>query len=322
MHYIFIVKIFTQIHYLKFNQRQTKVKNGGSCLHEHKACVITMCMTDKLQRESLQIATWNCNILPRLAEFFAQNAATRAQYIADFLKMHMSGFDIIALQELFDSKHRAYIAEALQNCGYGVVTADKASESWGSGLLLAIKKTLSIQRIQFTPFKKRAMEDIFVRKGILNVQCTLPYSKLPVVISNLHMQPYKNRWAVRARHAQMQQLAEAIKQFQQPHIVAGDFNICRIKSPNEFADLLTHTGLSDLTLDKTCKPISSIAHPNKPKATKGTQPDHIFIKNPAGLLLPQKYWITNYEEWYGARFISDHLPVCAKLGVQYTIYPY
>lgn len=172
------------------------------------------------------------------------------------------GYDVACLQELFDERQRAAMAQQFTAAGYNVIAKADDGDVFheDSGLFIASKHPLHA-KWQFNEYGEKAGSDAFADKGILG--CLILLDKATYGCSNLrlfntHLQASSDRADVRASQIRQARrfVARCLKQA--PHddtaaILCGDLNV--IEDSSEYSRLLA--GL------RTARDLLRVKHPDR-----------------------------------------------------------
>jgi len=276
------------------------------------------------KRGNIRILSWNINCLPRIATVVARKPHDRVLGILNHLSRMQANIDIIVLQEVFRPDVRELLQKRLLDWQLCTINHPRcAFYEYGSGLFVAYRRSvvehISAEFYKF-PLPSRAMEDLFVRKGVLVVKCGINNNNMLAtdrfVLLATHMQAYDYKWCKYARSKQLGLLKDISRQYNDYHrIIVGDFNIDAYNQQNpEYMHMLDILNAQDCIPSDKNK-ISSISHPDKSKkAANKRRPDGILFvsssQNKAQVSTQGE--ILDYRE-YTDKFLTDHLPVHANI---------
>lgn len=183
------------------------------------------------RRESLRVITYNTQFLPGVASHF--NKRGHPSYRSKAIGKAVTGFDIIGLNELFDTPRRRELLAEIQNAwgdNYHVVTAPDSQRSFlgiDSGLaIISRKRVVESHSIPFgngsSVMQYGLVADGLASKGILHARIAIRDSQLlDVVVTHLEAKDAS------IRERQYDLLSEAIRRYgddRQPLLLLGDLN--------------------------------------------------------------------------------------------------
>ncbi|MBX3252117.1 MAG: endonuclease/exonuclease/phosphatase family protein [Myxococcales bacterium] len=193
----------------------------------------------------LRALTWNVMLLPRAAKLgipprgcvhgwwenrWAHPDLVRASAIAD--RLATSRWDLIALQEVFDTRARQLIAARLEDAGFEVFVPPHREKRGHHGLLLASRHPIG--RASFESFRRARFPDSISSKGMSATEIEALGVRLLVI--NAHLQSEAIHADVRrAQLAQMHRfVATHLAASSRPTalLVLGDLNVVGEERPD------------------------------------------------------------------------------------------
>lgn len=228
------------------------------------------------------------------------------------------GYDVVVLQETFDSSSDDIIAKS--GYPYGI---QEQNPGWGqvrSGLT-----TLSrwpIIKSGFYPFSHCYSTDCLARKGVLFTRILHPELG-PIDVYNTHYQSMRRSEAAEVRYTQNQAMQRFVFQNNgyYPTILGGDFNL----SPDsgEYQDLQTRLPAFDAFGSKHPEHVGFSMHAGPPGLKPGNSQriDYLFLLKNARYTADVLASELEFAQPVEGLNLSDHLGVSARLRITGPVNP-
>lgn len=284
------------------------------------------------QVETIRIITYNVQFLPGLAS--VKNKRSNPKYRAERIAEEVSEFDIVGLQETFQSKYRKQIlGQVEQNWGGNLQSirspTAKGFFATGGCLLLSRWPIADSNSVVFTNFSKPAdyglRADGFAAKGVIHARIAsvgTPDEHLDVFVTHLESKADDMR---KRQFEELGAFVKSVSERSRPAIVIGDMNTRGAKSfredsESQYSQLVEQLGKAR----PNCELIDvwpylkgdALGGTNKQESHEiGKRIDYLFVLNPPrpnAQLKPISVEVRLFQD-PKVTALSDHNAVAAEL---------
>jgi endonuclease/exonuclease/phosphatase family metal-dependent hydrolase len=245
-----------------------------------------------LPAQGFQLLTWNVGLLRVAGVDLVPRVEERAAGIPGVL-VTMAGegsLDVLVLQEVWEAAHATAVEAALAPLGYRFYRP--AEVSWlglGSGLLVAWREPLELEKARFVAFEGTDGLEAVTRKGFTHVVLRSPAGGPTYDIVAFHLGAQGSTAALRS---QLDQLQAEVGLVEPDHVtlLAGDANAGPGYDEDRYRKLLSTEGFTEapgpgfVTWDRRNPLVRDGLFPNEPSAwidhilSRGLPPEAVALR--------------------------------------------
>lgn len=263
--------------------------------------------------EEINVLSYNVFFRPgpiRPYDYTYERAEKIGEWMAD------SDLDIVAIQEAWNSEAVSTVLEKTAD-SHPYYAADQPPRGekriLSGGLILLSKWPITEKRV--LEFDDCYNDDCYVTKGALHAVVQISENYYLNVV-NTHLESESAPGDLLAREAQIDQLAHFVSEIDEttgPIIIAGDFNIDYLGSPEDYQAMVSTLGVEDYIVEdvstKNCNTEDAVFCE---KPLTSNRLDYIFLKSGENRLSRKEtvhLSLETDEIEGGVRYLSDHRAV-------------
>ncbi|MCG7491079.1 sphingomyelin phosphodiesterase [Vibrio sp. Of14-4] len=303
-----------------FGQRPTELsfKSANTARYDDLYYTITPAKvgeTVEPDENILKVMTYNIWALPVMASHIGDRY--------DIIPEHVSGYDVLALQEVFANGRGAFLRELAKEYPYHTEMLDKKGANIHDGGVIIVSRYPIVNQAQYV-FPDCAGTDCFADKGVNYAEIIKGGKAYHVFATHTASSDTDKAREYRQRQfKQMRSLAQSLDIPSHETVVySGDFNVNKLKFPDDYQSMITnlsvqepdYSGYTESTFDPRINDFSG-------KALSGGEHveylDYVMVSDEYGESRRNNNRVdiprTTDERLWKHYNLSDHFPVSAVI---------